>query len=65
MNGYAGQAEMAKTAIGLDRVMGIRERLQGQKDEYTARLARVQAALDALDANPAVATALEAVMKAL
>ncbi len=62
---YAGEAGQAVAKLGYIAPLGIRERLQTQKDEYQARLTRVQAALDALDGNPAVATALEAVMKAL
>lgn len=63
-SGYAEQA-MSLNKLGYIAPLGIRERLQSQKDECIARLARVQSALDALDSNPSVAAALEAVMKAL
>jgi len=54
---YAGEA--------MARPWGIRERLVQQKETLTASLNRVQAAIDALDAQPGVEALLEAVVRAL
>ena len=43
----------------------IRERLEAQQADLTQRLERCNAALAALDSEPGVAAALEAVFKAL
>ena len=44
--------------------MSVRENLQNKKDAMTTALADVQAAIDALDANPAVSKVLELLARA-
>ena len=46
------------------RKISVRENLQNRKDALTAALADVQAAIDALDANPEVSNVLELLARA-
>jgi len=48
----------------MPRQMTVRENLQNKKDTLTAALADVDAALEALDANPEVSKVLELLAKA-
>jgi len=48
----------------MPRQMTVRENLQNKKDALTAALAHVDAALEALDANPEVSKVLELLAKA-
>lgn len=64
MLGNEVQGKLASMPVA-PRPWGVRERLMAQKQELEERLSCVNAALDALEGQPGVAQALEAVFKAL
>lgn len=51
--------------LGQPEVASIKVRLQRSKDHHERELAKINAAMAALDSQPEVAQLLEAVMKAL
>ena len=58
-----GGLVMAEQCV-MPRQTSVRENLKNKKDELTTALADVQAAIDALDANPEVSKVLELLARA-
>ncbi len=67
MNGMLTKMDYPQTAGVLEppEVASIKVRLQRSKDHHERELAKINAAMAALDSQPEVAQLLEAVMKAL
>ena len=63
MASYGGELLSSRELTGMPRQIGLTERLKGQREDLRKRVADLDSAIAAIEANPSVQEVLDALSK--